>query len=500
MRLLGDISRLNARRFGDEIAIFFDDARLTFRDLDGGADAIARRLQDSGVAVGERVAILAENCLEYLPIYFGIVKIGAVCVPLNFRCVLEELEHMMRDSGARVLFYMPNNWEQAKELAKRSGGEIQLVEIGGYLLAPTSGPLDPPPAPLDENSAATIMYTSGTTGVPKGAVLPHRSLIETSSAIALAAGIRHSDRVIITVPLFHGGGLYVVGHSHLYVGASLVITRKFVPGELLDLIERHGATTFFGVAAQYTMLLDVIQKDRVTPSRLRNGWYGGAPMPVELVKRSQQLWPTVRFQQLYGQTETTVVTVLSAEDHDARIGSAGREIPNVEMRVVDEEGVDCQTGVVGEIIVHQDAGMLGYFNNPQQTAAAIRDGWIYTGDLGFLDERRFVTIVDRKRDVILSGGENIYPKEIEEVLYAHGSVLEAAVIGVLDPKWGEIPMAFVVTRRDTEQSMELLRSWCETRLARYKIPRRWHFVPELPKTANGKIQKQLLRDIARNLG
>jgi fatty-acyl-CoA synthase len=499
VRLLGDLSRLNARRFGDETAIFFENERLTFRDLDGGADAIARRLQDIGVAVGERVAILADNCLEYFPIYFAIVKIGAVCVPLNFRCVLEELEHMVRDSGARVLFCTPNYWERAKELAEGSGGEIQLVEIGRHLLAPTSRSLDPLRAPLDENSAATIMYTSGTTGIPKGAVLPHRGLIETSSGIALATGIRHSDRVVITVPLFHGGGLYVVGHSHLYVGASLVITRKFVPGELLDLIERHEATTFFGVAAQYTMLLDIIQKEAVPPGRLRNGWYGGAPMPVELVKRSQQLWPTVRFQQLYGQTETTVVTVLSAEDHDAKIGSAGREIPNVEMRVVDEEGVDCETGVVGEIIVHQAAGMLGYFNNPQQTAATIRDGWIHTGDLGFLDEKRFVTIVDRKRDVILSGGENIYPKEIEEVLYAHDSVLDAAVIGVLDPKWGEVPMAFVVARRDSEQSTELLRSWCETRLARYKIPRRWHFVTDLPKTANGKIQKQLLRDLARDL-
>ncbi|MDB6085825.1 MAG: hypothetical protein JWN43_3706, partial [Gammaproteobacteria bacterium] len=250
MRLLGDLSRLNARRFGDEVAIFFENERLTFGELDSSADAIARRLQDIGVAAGERVAILAENCLEYLPIYFGIVKIGAVCVPLNFRCVLEELEHMLRDSGARVLFCMPHYWERATELAKRSGGEIQLVEIGAHLLAPTSRPLDPPSAPLDENSAATIMYTSGTTGVPKGAVLPHRGLIETSSGIALATGIRHSDRVVVTVPLFHGGGLYVVGHSHLYVGASLVITRKFVPGELLDLIERHGATTFFGVAAQ----------------------------------------------------------------------------------------------------------------------------------------------------------------------------------------------------------------------------------------------------------
>jgi fatty-acyl-CoA synthase len=500
VRLLGDVSRLNARRFADRVAIIFENDALTFQELDNGAHAVAHRLQNIGVKKGDRAAILADNCLEYLAIYFGIVKLGAVCVPLNYRCVLEELQHMMRDSGARVLFFLPSYAKIAEKLAEQSSATIQLVEIGRHLLNPSPNRLTPPLIPIDENDVGTIMYTSGTTGTPKGAMLSHRCLIESSAGIALATGIRASDRVIVTVPLFHGGGLYVVGHSHLYVGASLIIARKFVPGDLLELIDRHGATTFFGVAVQYAMVLDVMQERGAQASRLRNCWYGGAPMPVELVRRSQQLWPSARFQQIYGQTETTAVTVLSADDHNAKMGSAGREMAHVEMRIIDEDNVDCGPGVVGEILVAQSAGMLGYFNNPQQTAATIRDGWVHTGDLGFLDEDRFVTIVDRKRDVILSGGENIYPREIEEVLYTHGSVLEAAVIGVADAKWGEVPMAFVVMRRAGEQIAEDLQSWCENRLARYKIPRRWHLVRELPKTANGKVQKQLLRELAKDLG
>jgi acyl-CoA synthetase (AMP-forming)/AMP-acid ligase II len=497
VRLLGDISRLNARRFANETALFFEEDQLTFEELDRGADAVGRQLQDSGIAPGDRVAILAENCLEYIPIYFGIVKIGAICVPLNYRCVLEELEHMLRDSGVRIVFFTPSCIEQATGLASRLAGRMQLVEMGRHLLLPTSRPLDPLSTALDENAPAAILYTSGTTGTPKGAVLPHRSLIEGSAGIALVSGIRHSDRALVTVPLFHGGGLYVLAHSHLYVGASLVIERKFVASEQLKLISQYGVTTFFGVAAQYAMLLDELKPDDVVPSHLCRGWYGAAPMPVDLVKRSQAVLPGVRFQQLYGQTETTVVSVLSIEDHDRKMGSAGRELANVQMRVVDEEGVDCGPGAVGEIIVHENSGMRGYFNNPEQTAETIRDGWIYTGDLGFLDEERFITIVDRKRDVILSGGENIYPKEIEDVLSAHPSVLDVAVVGTIDSKWGEIPVAFVMLRPLTEITTEVLHSWCEARLARYKIPKCWHFITELPRTSTGKVQKQHLRDLAR---
>ena len=494
MRHLGDIVRLNAIRFGNKKAVIFENSALTFAELDASANAVGCRLQNMGISPGDRVAILAENCLGYLPTNFGIMKSGAICVPLNFHCTLYELEHMVRDSGVRLIFFTSAYYDQARTLAARVGG-IEFVEINATLLNPHSRPLDPLPARFGEDEPAAIMYTSGTTGTPKGAILPHRALLASAAGIALATRIRHGDRAVVTVPLFHGSGMYVVGCSHLYVGASLVVTRKFVADQVLSLIEQHDVTTFFGVAAQYSMLLDAKGSSAGAPGRLQNGWYGGAPMPVELVKRSQQLWPEVRFQQLYGQTETTITTVLDADDHDRKIGSAGRELSYVEMRVVDGQGQDCPAGIIGEVIVRREAGMSGYFNNPEQTASTIRDGWIYTGDLGFLDDEHFLTLSDRKRDVIISGGENIYPKEIEEVLYAHEAVAEAAVIGIADPKWGEVPMAAVVLRADSDVSTLDLQAWCEERLARYKIPRRWHLTDVLPKTANGKIRKQSLRDM-----
>jgi fatty-acyl-CoA synthase len=496
MRFLGDIARLNARRFGDKTALIFEEQTLSFSELNACADGVGRRLLEMGVRMGDRVALLAENCLEFFPIYFGIMKIGAVMVPLNYRCTVAELDQMLRDSSPCVLFHTAALAAQAHALFGLPEARSQLIEINRGLLDMRAPPLDAPPVDFDELAIATIMYTSGTTGTPKGAMLPHRALLEGAAATALAAGVHHTDRVVVTVPLFHGGGMYVVSHPHLYVGASIVLTARFEPDELLGLIERHQVTTFFGVPAQYGVLLDC-RVQIGAPASLRSAWYGGAPMPVELARRAQTLWPGVRFQQCYGQTETTLISVLGPEDHERKLSSAGRELPHLEVRVVDEQGDECPTGVIGEVVVDQKAGMIGYFNNPVQTAETIRHGWIHTGDLGFLDKDRFLTLVDRKKDMIISGGENVYPKEIEEVIFARQGVVEAAVVGAQDAKWGEVPVGFIVVSKGSGITASDLQSWCEKRLARYKVPRQWHFVEELPKTAAGKIRKGLLRDLAR---
>ena len=496
MRFLGDVARLNASRYGSKTALLFEDRTLSFEELDACADGIGRRLLEMGLQVGDRVAVLAENGLEFYPLYFGIMKIGAVMVPLNYRCTVVELEQMLRDSMPRVLFHTPTFAVQALALRQAMGPLLALVEINPALLDVKAPPLDALPSDFDERSTATILYTSGTTGKPKGAMLPHRALMEGAIATALATRIHHSDRVLLTVPLFHGGGLFVVSHPHLFAGASVVLAARFEPDTLFDLIDQTAATTFFGVPSQYSVLLD--RHDRKgAPASLRNAWYGGAPMPVELARRAQALWPDVRFQQSYGQTETTLISVLMPEDHEHKLSSAGRELPHLEIRVVDEQGLDCPVGVVGEVVVNEQAGMTGYFNNPEQTAETIRNGWIHTGDLGFLDEARFLTLVDRKKDMIVSGGENVYPKEIEEVVFLLKGVIEVAVIGTHDPKWGEVPIGFVVKSDASDLTAADLQSWCEERIARYKIPRQWHFIAELPKTANGKVRKPDLRDLMK---
>ncbi|WP_426421743.1 class I adenylate-forming enzyme family protein [Bradyrhizobium genosp. A] len=496
MRVLGDIARLNAKRFGDETALIFEEQALSFSELNACGDGIGRRLLEMGVRIGDRVALLAENCLEFFPIYFGIMKIGAVMVPLNYRCTVAELEHMLRDSTPCVLFHTCALATQAHALYGRIDAGFRLVEISRALLDTQAPPVDELPADFDERATATIMYTSGTTGTPKGAMLPHRALLEGTAATALAARIQQSDRVVVTVPLFHGGGMYVVSHPHLYVGASIVLTARFEPDELFDLIERRGVTTFFGVPAQYAALLDRRAQTDARTS-LRSAWYGGAPMSTELTRRVQALWPGVQFQQCYGQTETTLISVLGHQDHDRKMHTVGRELPHLEVRVVDEQGDDCPTGVIGEIVVNKNAGMTGYFNNPVQTTETIRDGWIHTGDLGFIDGDRFLTLVDRKKDMIISGGENVYPKEIEEAIFEREGVVEVAVVGAQDAKWGEVPVGFVVVGKGSGITASELQSWCEERLARYKVPRQWRFVDELPRTANGKVRKTALRDLLR---
>jgi fatty-acyl-CoA synthase len=496
MRFLGDVARVNASRYDSATALLFEDRTLSFRELNACADGIGRRLLDMGLRAGDRVALLAENGLEFYPIYFGIMKIGAVMVPLNFRCTVIELEQMLRDSMPRVLFHTPTFATQALALRRLMGNVLTLVEINPGLLDVRAPTLDALPPDFDERATATILYTSGTTGKPKGAMLPHRALLEGAIATALATRIRRTDRVLLTVPLFHGGGLFVVSHPHLYMGASVVLTARFEPDTVFDLIDRTAATTFFGVPSQYSMLLDRCAH-KGAPASLRNAWYGGAPMPVELARRAQALWPDIQFQQSYGQTETTLISVLLPEDHDRKLSSAGRELPHLEIRVVDEQGRDCPVGAVGEVVVDANAGMSGYFNNPAQTAETIRNGWIHTGDLGFIDEDRFLTLVDRKKDMIVSGGENVYPKEIEEVVYLCEGVIEVAVIGTHDPKWGEVPIGFVVKSAACGLTGADIQSWCEERLARYKVPRQWHFVEELPKTANGKIRKPALRELLR---
>jgi fatty-acyl-CoA synthase len=496
MRFLGDVARLNASRYGSATALLFEDRTLSFGELNACADGIGRRLLDMGLRAGDRVALLAENGLEFYPIYFGIMKIGAVMVPLNYRCTVIELEQMLRDSMPRVLFHTPTFATQALALRRLMGNVLTLVEINPGLLDVRAPTLDALPPEFDERATATILYTSGTTGKPKGAMLPHRALLEGAIATALATRIRRTDRVLLTVPLFHGGGLFVVSHPHLFVGASVVLTARFEPDTVFDLIDRTAATTFFGVPSQYSLLLDRCAQ-KGAPASLRNAWYGGAPMPVELARRAQALWPDIQFQQSYGQTETTLISVLMPEDHDRKLSSAGRELPHLEMRVVDEQGRDCPVGVVGEVVVDANAGMSGYFNNPAQTAETIRNGWIHTGDLGFIDQDRFLTLVDRKKDMIVSGGENVYPKEIEEVVYLCEGVIEVAVIGTHDPKWGEVPVGFVVKSDSSSLTGADIQSWCEERLARYKVPRQWHFVEELPKTANGKVRKPALRELVR---
>lgn len=509
MRAVGDILRLNARRFPRKPGFRFGAGSLTFEQADEMANRAANGLRRIGVNPGDRVAMLALNRLDYLPLFFGTVRTGAMSVPLNFRCSVDELAYMLDDAQVATMLVGPGFEAVALALRERVRCLEALVAIGG---GPDAGPMTPldallaaasPEAPgtaIDEASGAVIFYTSGTTGHPKGVVLSHRSIVEGACQTALVARIRSSDTALVTVPLFHGGGLAVVSMSHLYLGAGLVIHDKADPGEALRSIAGDGITTYFGVPSQLFAMLEHPDLKDADLGSLRSLWYGAAPMPPVVLQRLQAMLPRLDFVQTYGQTETTLTACLGPEEHFSKPGATGRELPGVEIRVVDDEGREVSPGGVGEILVRRESGMIGYYGNPQQTAETIRDGWIHTGDLARIDEDRYITIVDRKKDMILSGGENIYPKEVEDVLLQHPAVAQVAVIGVPDERWGEVPKAYVVPRTAAAADAAVLEAWCVERLARYKRPRHWSFVQGLPMTATGKVRKNLLREIDRQAG
>ena len=504
MRLVGDISRLNARRFPQKPALCCAGRVLTHGAADELANRVANGLRAQGVRPGDRVAILSANSLEYIPLVFAAAKCAAFCVPLNFRSSVDELVYMLNDAQVETLFVGPGFASTAAALRQRVSSLSRMISIAPGVdgmtdletLASAASPSDPG-LEADEESGVVILYTSGTTGHPKGAVLSHRSVVEGAFQTALATEVRHTDSVLVSVPLFHGGGLMVVSMPHLVLGATLVIQEKFDPVGTLRATDTEAVTTFFGVPAQYAALLDVTGVEDYALRRLRTLWYGAAPMPPATLQRLLALWPQLRFVQSYGQTETTLIASLGPDEHFSKPGATGRELPGIEMRVVNEDGDDVPAGAVGEIIVRRRTGMLGYYNNPQQTQEAIRDGWIYTGDLARIDADRYITVVDRKRDVIVSGGENIYPKEIEDLLGQHPAIAQVAVIGVPDAKWGELPQAFVVLRAHAATDADALNTWCLERMARYKRPRRWVFVDALPATATGKVRKNVLRQMAR---
>ncbi|GGK30713.1 long-chain-fatty-acid--CoA ligase [Caldalkalibacillus thermarum] len=345
-----------------------------------------------------------------------------------------------------------------------------------------------------EEDVAVIFYTSGTTGRPKGVMLTHRNCVAVSDMWATAFELTAQDQVQIVAPLFHCAASHVFMLPAMYAGGTVVIEPGFSPKQSLKTMAEQKVTVFFGVPAMYTLLLNEPGIEQVNVPHLRLLTYGAAPMPYELVKKVKQRFPQVKVQNCYGQTEnapgaTTLKDLYALE----KIGSVGEPLPNCEVRVVDEHGQDVPVGEVGEIIVKGLNVMKGYLYNPEATQEAIKDGWLYSGDLGRLDEDGLLYIVDRKKDMIIRGGENVYPVEIEEVLYEIPEILEAAVVGIPHEVYGEVPKAYVVLKDGQSISEETILNYCWERLAKYKVPAEVEFIAALPRNASGKVLKTVLR-------
>jgi fatty-acyl-CoA synthase len=499
---LSDQLARHARRTPDAVALRFDGAGRSYAELDERVTRLARALQQRGVGVCDRVAVLALNGMEAWESYLAAVRLGAIVVPVNFRLVADEVAYALNDSGAAALVVDTRLAEVAAKAREQVPGVRTVLVIGGpgsedFEEALTGAGDQPLEVAVIDDEPAFIMYTSGTTGRPKGAVLTHRNLLIQVLSQMTHLGWHPEDGVAAPgAPLFHIAGL-AGGLSPLLVGGTNVIMKSgdFDPVETLDLIERERISIIFLVPAMWAAVVAVPGIASRDLSHLRRIAWGAAPASTTLLCTLIDTFPQAEVVTAFGQTECSGVTCfLRGEDSVRKIGSVGTPMLNVEVRVVDDAMNDVPRGEVGEIVYRSPMVMKEYWNKPEATAEAFAGGWFHSGDLVRQDEDGYLFVVDRKKDMIISGGENIYCAEVENVLVDHPKVGEVALIGVPDSRYGEAPLAVVAPRDPSDPpTPEELSAWCRERLARYKNPREYSVVAALPRNPSGKVLKTQLR-------
>ncbi|MEU8617495.1 long-chain fatty acid--CoA ligase [Streptomyces sp. NPDC048623] len=487
---LGSWPARRARKTPHRTALIHGSSALTYGELHERTTRLAHALRAAGVRRGDRVAYLGRNHPAFLEALFAAGLLGAVFVPLNIRLTAPEIAYQLRDSGSAALLHSP---ELAAVVAE-SGGARTVVEVGGAayeeLLADAStAPVDEPVSPDD---LCLIMYTSGTTGRPKGAMLTHGNIVWNAVNVLVDHDLVADETALVSAPLFHTGGLNMLTLPVLLKGGACVLVEAFDPGDTLDLIERHGVTFVFGVPTMFDQVARHPRWATADLSSLRLLNCGGAPVPTPLIATYQERGLT--FLQGYGMTEASPGALfLDAEHAVTKAGSAGVPHFFTDVRVVRPDLAPAETGETGEVLVRGPHVMNGYWGLPEETEAAFVDGWFRTGDAARVDADGYVTIVDRFKDMIISGGENVYPAEVEDALLAHPDVAECAVIGVPDEKWGETARAIVVPRAGTAPDPAAILASLDGRLARYKIPKSLVLAEALPRTASGKLLKREVR-------
>ena len=505
MSLLTILGR-SAERVPERPAFVFRDRRLSYGALIAGAHAVGDRLTSLGVRAGQRVALQMPNAPEFGVAYFGILMSGATVVPLNPLLKAEEVRYVLQDSEVAAMLCLPVGYPVLREARQGAGRGVPILLLGGDTDARDAGDVAFAPAaasgvtgaipPLDDHAVAVCLYTSGTTGRPKGAMLTHGNLLSNLLAFNRVLQATEADVFLTVLPMFHAFAATVMFLGPIMLGATIVVEPRFVPDLVLKAVADHRVTLFSGVPTMYAMLA-AAPRPALDLASWRLCISGGAGLPPPVLEAFEAKYG-VPIYEGYGPTECSPVLTVNPPGGSRKIGSVGPAIPDVELRIVDDDDQPQPTGTVGEIVARGPNVMLGYLNRPAETAQALRHGWYHTGDLGRVDEDGYYYIVDRKTDLIIVGGLNVYPREIELVLAQHPAVAESAVIGVPDPLRGEVPQAMVVLREGAEATSQGLLAWCRQRLAAYKVPRGLNIVPALPKTVTGKVLKSQLRAAARS--
>ncbi len=505
---LGDLIRRNRTLFPDRPAFIFEGKRFTWAEADQRINRLANALLGLGLERGDHVAILSKNCHEYFETYFGCSRSATICTAFNYRLTPHELHYVMDNSEAKVVIVSDEFLDTFEEIRPKLKMAKDYIVIGNTPEGMTSyddfiaaASPEKPVVMQHEDDVVLQMYTSGTTGLPKGAMLSHRNLITNAIGCSFGMQLQSNDCILMVAPLYH----MAAGMCSLAViqqGGPILLHRDFNPVAILDDMEGGEVTTALLIPVMINFLLQMPDIEKRDFSNIRGIIYGASPIPVEVLRRAIEVFQC-DFMQGYGQTESSaVLCVLRPEDHILdgtpeevqRLASAGREVFGTEVRVVDENGISVKPGEIGEIVGRGANVMKGYWKMPQATAETIRDGWLHTGDLGTVDEAGYVYILDRTKDMIISGGENIYSREIEEVLHKHPAVADAAVIGVPHEQWGETVKAFVVLRDGQTATAEEIIDFTRAFLAGFKRPRSLEFIESLPRNLSGKVLKKVLRE------
>ncbi len=472
-----------ARTTPDRVAIDFVDNHVTYSELNDRSWGLAAEFIKRGLSRGDRVAVLADNCPEYVSVFFACAKVGLVMTPLNWRLTPYELAYQLDHSGSALLVVSADRTAQAQSAVEAASGQppLRLIEEPATALDDVADDIE-----VADDDPLMLIYTSGTTGRPKGAVLSHANCFWTNTSIDRVMDVCTFDVVLQVLPQFHVGGWNVQPLLAWWKGATVVLESEFDPGRALALIESKRVTTMMGVPATYLFMAEHPSFRSTDLSSLRMAVVGGAPMPEGLIR----IWTDrgVALVQGYGLSEASPnVLGLPPEHVMAKVGYAGKPYPHVDVALEGSDGSLLEGPATGELLVRGPNVFTGYWHDADATATTMRNGWLHTGDVAERDAEGFYRIRDRLKDMYISGGENVYPAEVESVLADHPGVIEAAVVGRPDDRWGEIGVAFVVTRTVLEP--EELLGWCRERLASFKVPHRVHFIDALPRSAMNKIAK-----------
>lgn len=492
----------NANRTPEKTAIIFEEETLSFQALNQEVNRLAHGLVKLGIQKGDHVAMMQMNTDQFAIVYYAIMKVGAVAVPMNVRLTASEVSYILKDSDSIAVFY-DETFEPVIESAVKDNRQLQFMistgatDLKGHtnIAAIRSKLTEEPDIEVEEKDNCQILYTSGTTGKPKGALFDHHRILHVGITVSITMQINPDDRLLHVAPLFHSAQLNLFLISGMYLGCTQVIQAQFDPVKVLTAMEQHKISLFFGIPTMYNFLLQVPNADTFDLSSVKRCGYGAAPMPVSILEQAMNLFGTDQFYNLCGLTEGGPGGVmLTPEFHNEKLGSGGKSLLNTEVKVVHENGRQIEPGETGEFILRSEMMMKRYYDKPEETAKTLKNGWLYTGDLATIDDDGFITLVDRKKDMIITGGENVYSVQVEDIIHGHPDVLEVAVVGEKDELWGEKVVAVVVPKAEKTINEETLKAFCRDKLAGYKVPVKYITAKEIPRNASGKVLKYQIRE------